>query len=187
MTGPASFDDLIQYIRRIGAADVDHSDGSYLGHAAGVCRDLKAWNCSEEVCNAGLFHSIYGTEIFQSFVLPLEKRGEVRDLIGERAERLAYFNCAIVYASFDATVAGSERPHTMIDRFTGCEVEVEPGDFEDLCAIHLCDRLEQFPRSQDVDFRPEVFRHLAKRLGGVALEAYRRVIGHREDVPAAAG
>ena len=182
MTGPASFDDLIQYIRRIGAADVDHSDGSYLGHAAGVYRDLKAWSCSEEVCNAGLFHSIYGTEIFQSFVLPLEKRGEVRDLIGERAERLAYLNCAIVYVSFDATVARDERPYTMIDRFTESEVEVEPGDFEDLCTIHLCDRLEQYPRSRDMDFRPDVFEYLARRLGGVAAEAYRRVMGEREGV-----
>lgn len=183
----AGFEDLIQYIRQIGAADVEHSDGSYIGHAAGVYRDLKAWECSDEICDAGLFHSIYGTEIFQGFTLPLEKREEVRALIGERTERLAYLNCAILYASFDATVARGERPYTMVDRFTGDQVEIGEDDFEDLCTIHLCDRLEQFPRSRDTDFRPEVFRQLAELLGGVALESYNRVIGQREGVREAAG
>ena len=153
MTGPASFEDLIHYMKRVGAADIEHSDGSYLGHAAGVYRDLKAWGCSEEVCDAGLFHSIYGTEIFQRFTLPLEKRDEVRGLIGDRAERLVYLNCAIVYASFDATVDRDERPYTMTDRFGGDQVEIAPDDFEDLCTIHLCDRLEQFPRSRNCSNR----------------------------------
>ena len=39
-----------------------------------------------------MFHSIYGTERFQGFTLPLERRGEISALIGERAERLAYLN-----------------------------------------------------------------------------------------------
>ena len=185
MTGPASFENLIEYIRQIGAANVEHSDGSYLGHAAGVHRDLKSWGCSDEICHAGLFHSIYGTEIFRDFTLPLEKRSEVRALIGARAERLVYLNCAIAYASFDALVARGDPPYTMADRFTGEQVEIAPDDFEDLCTTHLCDRLEQFPRSRD-HFRPEVFRRLAKRLGGVALEAYDRVIGEQEGVREAA-
>ena len=67
----------------------------------------------------------------------------------------------------------------------GEQVEIAADDFEDLCTIHLCERLEQFPRSRD-HFRPEVFRRLAKRLGGVALEAYDRVIGEQEGVREAA-
>ena len=181
----ASFEDLVRYLRLVGAADVEHSEGSYLGHTAGVYRDLKAWGCSEEIRLAGLFHSIYGTELFQRFALPLDRREEVRDLIGGRAEKLAYLNCAIVYVSFDAAVARGTPPYRMIDRFTKSSIEMAPDDFEDLCVIHLCDRLEQFPRSRDAHFRPEVFRRLAKRLGGAALEAYHRVIGSHEEVPAA--
>lgn len=64
----------------------------------------------------------------------------------------------------------------MMDRFAGKLITVFPDDFEDLCTIHLCDRLEQFPRSRDMGFRPEVFRHLAKRLGGVAYRKYIQVI-----------
>ena len=57
-----------------------------------------------------MFHSIYGTEQFQRFALPLERRGEVRAQIGERAERLAYLNCAMDRASFDAAAASGLGP-----------------------------------------------------------------------------
>ena len=35
--------------------------------------------CPEDVCRAGMFHSIYGTEKFQGFTLPLGRRDDVRD------------------------------------------------------------------------------------------------------------
>ncbi len=170
-----TFPDLIAYLQRLGTAEVEHTHGTYLGHVAGLYRDLKAWDCPEDVCLAGMFHSIYGTEIFRSFSLPLEGRLEVRELIGERAERLAYLNSAIDYASFDRLVERGSPPYAMRDRFTGAEIEMSPEDFGDLCRIHLCDRLEQAPRSKDWDFRPETFRRLAERLGGVAKQAYDRV------------
>ena len=79
-------------------------NNTYLAHGAGVYRDLKSWGCSQELCDAGMFHSIYGTELFQDFTLPLERRGEVRNLIGERAERLVYLNCCLLRA-----ISGRER------------------------------------------------------------------------------
>ncbi len=171
----STFDDLIQYVRNLGAADLEHSDVTYLGHLAGVYRDLKSWGCSEEVCRGGMFHSIYGTEIFRRFALPLYKREEIRALIGERAERLAYLNSAIDYASFDEMLGRDTAPFRMLDRFTGEHVEISDDDFKDLAIIHLCDRLEQAPRSKDWEFRPEAFSLLAKRLGGIAGESYERV------------
>ncbi len=171
----ATFNDLVDYLHKLDAANVRHTQGTYLGHNVGVYRDLKAWGCSEELCRAGMFHSIYGTEIFQDFFLPLDRRGEVRELIGERPERLAYLNSAIDYASFDRTVERGTAPYTMIDRFTGKEIEIPAADFEDLCRVHLCDRLEQVHRSKDWDFRPRTFRRLAERLGGIASESYDRV------------
>jgi len=173
----STFDDLIQYVRNLGAAEVEHSDVTYLGHLAGVYRDLKAWSCSEDVCRGGMFHSIYGTEIFRRFALPLDKRDEVRELIGERAEWLAYLNSAIDYASFDEMLSQSSGPRRMLDRFTGQHIELSADDLEDLALIHLCDRLEQAPRSKDWEFRPTTFSMLAKRLGGVAAESYERVYG----------
>ena len=171
----ATFNDLVDYLRELDTANLEHTHGTYLGHNVGVYRDLKAWGCSEELCRAGMFHSIYGTEIFQRFSLPLDRRGEVRKLIGERAERLAYLNSAIDYASFDRTIERGTPPYTVSNRFTGKEIEIPAEDFEDLCRVHLSNWLEQVLRSKDWGCRSETFRRLAERLGGIASQSYDRV------------
>lgn len=55
----------------------------------GVYRLIEAQGCTEELCRAGMFHSIYGKERFRGFTLAPERRPEARALIGERAEQLA--------------------------------------------------------------------------------------------------
>ncbi len=168
----ASFQDLVDYFRGLAVEDLDHSGGTYLGHCASVYRDLKKWGASEELARAGLFHSIYGTILFDRFALPLEKRSEVRELIGDRAERAAYLNCAIDYDSFDRDVVNGEPPYRMLDRYTGGLVEITDNERRDILALQLCDRLEQAPRSQDWEYRPDGFRGMARQLGGPALEAF---------------
>ena len=73
-------------------------------HLVGVQSVLRSWNAPEHLTNAALFHSIYGTEGFQGFALPLSHREELAELIGERAERLAWIFCMVDRASVDATV-----------------------------------------------------------------------------------
>jgi hypothetical protein len=171
-----SFKELAQFFVSVGADKVPHTETVYLAHAIGVHNDLQAWGCGEEVCRAGMFHSIYGTELFQRFALPLERRDEVRAQIGERAERLAYWNCAMDRASFDAAVERGTPPYRFGDRITGGQIELPQRDFDDLCTIHLCDWLEQVPRSKRFDYRTEAYARLARRLGGVALASYERVV-----------
>ena len=115
-----------------------------------------------------MFHSIYGTEKFQGFTLPLERRGEVRALIGDRAEYLAYLNCAMDRASFDRALDQAVEPYRIIDRITGDEVPLSQHDFDDLCRVHLFDWLEQVPRSQEWDYRRAAYRKMAERLGKTA-------------------
>ncbi len=170
-----TFKEMTSFFIAIGADSVEHTDKGYLAHGIGVYNDLKSWGGSPEMCRAALFHSIYGTEIFQGFTLSLDRRHEVRQLIGEHAERLAYYNCAMHRESFDAAVRQSSPPYRFIDRFAGEEIELSPQDFEDLCRIHLCDWLEQVPRYADWGYRRESYRQLAKRLGGIAEESYQRV------------
>jgi len=49
---------------------------------------LRGWKQDTALADAGLFHSIYGTEGFAGFALPLAERTNIRALVGERAERL---------------------------------------------------------------------------------------------------
>lgn len=170
-----NFKQLIDFLLGLGAEQVSHTEKTYLAHVIGVYRDMEERGCTDEVCQAGMFHSIYGTELFQRFALPLQRRHEVRVLIGERAEYLAYLNCAMDRTSFDRAVLQSEGPYRILDRFTGVEVDVSEDDLMDLCRIHLYDWLEQVPRSQRWDYRREAYRRIAMRLGGPAQESYDRV------------
>ncbi len=104
------FKRLTGFLVEMGVEEVPHTHKSYLAHLVAVYRDLEAQGCPEDVCRAGMFHSIYGTEKFQGFTLPLARRGEVRALIGDRAERLAYLNCAMDRASFDRAARPAGRP-----------------------------------------------------------------------------
>ena len=175
-----AYKDCTSFLVDLGLEQIGHTEKTYLGHLIAVHRDLKQWGCDEEVCYAGMFHSIYGTQKFQGFTLPLERRAELRDLLGERAEWLAYLNCAMYRPSFDQLaqqqVAGNRGDSLlMTDRITNESVELSREDFDDLCRIHLCDWLEQVPRSGGWDERRAGYRAMAEYLGGVALESYDRV------------
>ncbi len=169
------FKKLTSFLVGIGIEHIPHTEKSYLGHLIAVFRYLESQGCPEDVCRAGMFHSIYGTEKFQGFTLPLDRRGEVRELIGDPAEALAYLNCAMDRASFDRALDRGVEPFSIIDRLTGESVPLSPHDFDDLCRVHLFDWLEQVPRSQEWDYRPSAYRKMAERLGRAAVEEYGRV------------
>jgi hypothetical protein len=179
------YKDLTAFLVGLGVEDVPHTGKSYLAHLVAVYRLMEANGCDEELCRAGMFHSIYGTELFQGFKLPLERRGEVRDLIGERAERLGYLNCAMHRPAFDRAVLEGGEPCHYTDRITGEDSTLTRADFDDLCRVHLYDWLEQVPRSSHGwGTRREAYRGMAERLGGAALEAYDRVFAGEPAPPA---
>ena len=51
----------------------------------------------------------------------------------------------------------------------------DTGEWLDLKTMHLCDWLEQVPRSQEWDDRRDTYHALADQLGGAAQAAYERV------------
>lgn len=166
---------LVEYLRGLDIENVPHSGKKgFLAHLVAVFRDLETWGSERDVCRAGLFHSIYGTEMFRRWSLPLDRRPEVRALIGERAEWIAYVNCMMDRSTFDALL-DSEGPYRIRNRETGETMELSRADYDDLVRVHLCDWLEQVARSGNWDYRLEAFRRMAQRLGGVAQESYDRV------------
>jgi hypothetical protein len=172
----ASLKKLTDFLVELGVERIGHTKKTYLAHLVSVYRLMKDAGCAEELCRAGMFHSIYGTERFQGFTLPLERRPEVRALIGERAEHLAYLNCAMDRASFDRVLEQEFELYRIRDRLTGAEVALSRQDFDDLCRVHLFDWLEQVPRS-DIGWghRRTAYRRMAERTGKAATEAYERV------------
>jgi hypothetical protein len=171
---------LTEFLVDIGIEHVPHTDKSYLGHLIAVYRLLESQGYGEDVCRAGMFHSIYGTEKFQGFTLPLGRRDEVRTLIGDRAERLAYLNCAMDRGSLDRALIRHDEPYRIVDRITGEPVELSQADFDDLCRVHLFDWLEQVPRSREWDYRRAAYRKMAERLGPEAEQDYELTFAREE-------
>ena len=166
---------MVDFLRGLDIEDVPHSGKKgFFAHLVAVSGDLERWGCNRDVCRAGLFHSIYGTELFRRWSLPLERRPEIRALIGERAEWIAYVNCMMDRSTFDAMLE-SEGPYRIRNRETGEIMELSREDYDDLVRVHLCDWLEQVARSARWDYRPDAMRRMAGRLGGVAQESYDRV------------
>ncbi|MBV6320616.1 DUF6817 domain-containing protein [Duganella violaceipulchra] len=89
----AGIAELVRFLDNSGSGAVTHSGRSLLTHLVGTCRILQSRNADEDVCRAGLFHSIYGAPITHC-TLALD-RIAVREQIGERAERLAWLFCVL--------------------------------------------------------------------------------------------
>lgn len=83
----------IDFLKEMGADEIPHSDKTLLEHLVGVSEILKEMNAPEYIQDAGLFHSIYGTALFHHQTV--SDRQVVYDLIGEKAEHLAYLFCIL--------------------------------------------------------------------------------------------
>lgn len=171
-----TYKDLTNFLVALNIESVPHTQKNYLAHLIAVYRTMKDAGCTEEVCQAGMFHSIYGTQQFQGFKLELAERDQIRRLIGDRAEKLAYLNCAMNRESFDEALTGEGPTYRFRDRITNEPVELDRPDFDDLCRVHLYDWLEQAPRSRyGWGYRRDAYRRMAERLGPQAVADYDRV------------
>src|ERR1700748_468494 len=70
-----------------------HGKKSFYQHLFNVYTYLKEHGAPEEVCDAGLFHSIYGTESYE-FQNDRITREVVRGFIGDYAEELVHIFCS---------------------------------------------------------------------------------------------
>ena len=190
--------EMVAFLESLGTADVDHTGGDFLQHLCAVHDLLLARGASARVAAAGMFHSIYGTETFQGFSLPLDQRPRVRELIGERAEHLAWCNCVMDRASFDTSLgdalAGAQQLEIR-DRH-GSSISLSVDELRDLAEVHLFDWLEQVERvvagdpsanSPDQppgwDYRRRAYGQMAELVGRRGLWLYGAVFSREPVAP----
>lgn len=77
----------------LGTRSIPHQKGSLYDHLSRVEKLLLVVECQEHVASAGLFHSIYGNEIFKTATT--NDRILVQEAIGIEAENLAWLFCNI--------------------------------------------------------------------------------------------
>lgn len=132
--------------QRVPAALAHNGEESFDDHLVGVQSVLRAWGAPEHITDAALFHSIYGTEGFQGFSLPLAQRGDIAGLIGARAERLAWIFCMVDRFSVDETVLDGTKPLVFRARLELGAFEIplkSRAEWLDFLALSLADWLEQ--------------------------------------------
>ena len=96
------------FLVEVGTKDYPHGQSKLYDHLVGTWTILKELKCSENICNAGLFHSIYGTQIFEARMIPIHRREIVKDLIGELSENLVFLFHITPPDRFESFVTMSE-------------------------------------------------------------------------------
>jgi hypothetical protein len=144
--------DLWNYVKDSVPAVLDHTgSASFDEHLRGVQSVLRFWGSPTYLTHAGLFHSIYGTEGFQGFALPLSERKAIQGLIGEKAEAICFHFCMIDRSTFDDTVFAWDTP-VANDKIFQMNARPELGRFNifmnkdewlDFVELTLADWLEQ--------------------------------------------
>lgn len=180
--------DKLAFLNGVGAGGVAHTgNGKFDAHLLGVRRVMMSWVPDDlALADAGLFHSVYGTEGFQGFTLPYERRDDVRALIGERAERLVWIFCVVDRLSVDNDLDSPSGAHAFRARpeMGGFDIPLDDRDWFDFITLTLGDWLEQVEgaaRAANPKFEWDVGEAWKYRRGAYAEMA--KIVGER--VPAA--
>ncbi len=170
---------LMGYLLTLGVSDIEHTNGKFLPHLKGLSEYLERYNRPFPTIVAGLFHSIYGTETFNGFSLPLERREEVRKVIGAEAEALVYAYCRMSRVSFDMSVVEGKTCLRDRDKYESI-IEVTPKQFTELQWMMLLDTLEvdaRVSKEEQWTSRIDFWRTMSYRLGASASKAINEVYG----------
>jgi hypothetical protein len=143
----------IAFLRRYGADRTAHSGDLLLAHLLGTRALLRSWEAPPAICDAGLFHSVYGTQSFTGGLVPMLFRPVVRDLIGEEAEALAYLFGIMEASIFLFEVCRNARrfsvsaaPMELPDRISGGLLRISPNQAKGLVNIAIANAVEQSAR-----------------------------------------
>lgn len=134
-------DPKIRFLQAAGHAEIEHtSQVPFLAHLAGTQKLLQQWGARAALCDAGLFHSVYGTEFFDPGSADPPSREAVREQIGADAEEIAWLWCAIERASLNSLTG------TVTLRHDRSAVTLPPGRVEDIATLWAADTVEQIAR-----------------------------------------
>jgi hypothetical protein len=104
-------------------------------HVRGTREILKAWRQPEHVVAGWLFASVSG------------ERAAVRSIIGDRAERVAYFFGALsrtkLFAMASSGAIARDSAHSLVDRITNERCSIDGETLGELVVLHLASEAER--------------------------------------------
>ena len=151
---------MINYLLSLNLDKIKHSGESLLSHLKGTKEILTQWDAPEYVCNAGLFHSVYGTQYFSRKKTTKNDIDKVRHLIGERAEYLVWAFGSMIRKDFEKSA--SKGTPSFVRSFAGnVKIPLSPENVSDLCNITAANLLEQLPRL-NINIEEQVFNFVSE-------------------------
>jgi len=152
----------LRFLRKANTEGMPHTDRGLLDHLLGTRQLLVEWEARPALCDAGLFHSVYGTEYYELKAIPLTMRNEVQQLIGDEAESLVWLFCMIRRETLFQNL-GREGDFRVQHRLTDEWLPLTKIQFQDLFTLALANSLEAFPRCS----------WIARRMGRRCLRRFR--------------
>jgi hypothetical protein len=138
----APLNKLVEKLISLGAPDVEFHSRYLLDHFRGTYELLNLWKQSEDLCLAGLYHSVYLTQFFISNDPNDDNRDIIRNILGVDAERLVYLYCVIDRRQFIRTNAVSG-DRVVFDSYKCQDVELTPTEFANLVTLIWANAFEQ--------------------------------------------
>jgi hypothetical protein len=141
----ASINDKLLALKNLGVGEFAHLNGNLESHLSGTYGLLVEWNNPEYICDAGLYHAVYGTQPMTRLGMPHKEyspsdRPKIREIIGTESERLVYFYGACDRDYFYPQIGSSMAVYR--DRFTGEKQELPCGTMKALLEITMANELE---------------------------------------------
>jgi aspartyl/asparaginyl beta-hydroxylase (cupin superfamily) len=144
--------ELFEFLAELGTREISHSGRSLYEHLCGVYSILRAWEQRDNVCKAGLFHSIYSIERFHHVTSSRSERRRLQAAIGEEAEDLVYLFAvllrAAVFQAANCWPSLSSSGYAEIPCYSDPSIllRVSGSQIVDLILLQIANRLEQAPR-----------------------------------------
>ena len=130
-------------LESLDAHRTSHSRRTLLAHLRGTQDLLVEWGNPPAVCVAGLFHSVYGTYVFDKRSADWSMRGHIGDVIGTRAEGLVHLFCVADRRCFYEHLGESRfRLRDIVD---GGELTVDRHRLAALIEIEVANMVDQVP------------------------------------------
>lgn len=142
-------------------------------HLANTASLLESWGSTKEVCLSGLFHSVYGPELFHKHAVPVPH--EIRKIIGIESGFLIFCFSVMRRRSLFTNPQSNEK-YSIIDRFQRKQIFLSRKIYTNLLTIALPNWLEALPRrvTKPVE-RYQDFAHLDRFLPEEAVKSLHKV------------
>lgn len=152
-----------------------HGKRTLLDHLMGTHEILREWGNGPEVCQAGLFHSIYGTNIYKHQSIGFSHRRHVRAVIGREAENLAFLFCTLkrpraLIAAANNKSLGKPLPTVLQPK----------GQLNKLLEIECANLIEQRSYSKNLFRIHQAAKNNSDLISPAALNAITSIVTHRK-------